>query len=348
MNALAIKSTAECRFDAVSLGEVMLRFDPGDMRIHSARSFRVFEGGGEYNVARGLRRCFGLRTAIVTALVDNPVGRLVEDLMLQGGVDLSYLRWVACDGAGREARNGLNFVERGFGPRAAVSCSDRAYTAVSRLALGDVAWDELFGSGVRWFHTGGVFAALSETTPLVAREALQAAARHGTRVSYDLNYRDSLWRGQGGRARAQEVQRSLLPHVDVLLGNRDDFASALGYEGAPRDVVRAVAAAFPKLSTIALRTGLAADGGWSVLAYHHGEVYEASQPHVAILDRVGAGDAFASGFVYGLLQDHGAAWSLACGLAHGALAMSTPGDTSMATLHEVLRVMSGAEARIVR
>jgi 2-dehydro-3-deoxygluconokinase len=348
MSALTLRAAAECRFDLVSLGEVMLRFDPGDMRIHSARSFRVFEGGGEYNVARGLRRCFGLRTAIVTALADNPIGRLLEDLMLQGGVDLSYLRWLPYDGFGRAARNGLNFVERGFGPRAAVSCSDRAHTAIGRLAPGDVPWDELFGGGVRWFHTGGVFAALSETTPLVVREAMQAAARHGTRVSYDLNYRDSLWRAQGGPARAQAVHRSLLPHVDVLFGNREDVAAALGYEGAPRDVVRAIAAAFPELSTIAMRAGLAADGGWSALAQHHGELYEATQPHVAILDRVGAGDAFASGFLYGLLHDKGPAWSLACGLAHGALAMSTPGDTTMATLPEVLRAISGADARIVR
>src|SRR5262245_24412967 len=200
---LSIKAPPDCRFDLVSLGEVMLRLDPGEGRVHTTRTFQAWEGGGEYNVARGLRRCFGLRTAIVTALADNPIGRLVEDLMLQGGVDLSLVRWVQYDGAGREVRNGLNFVERGFGARAALGCSDRGHTAIAQLQPGEVDWDELFGRGVRWFHTGGIFAALSESTPAVAREALQAAQHHGTRVSYDLNYRESLWRNAGGPARAR-------------------------------------------------------------------------------------------------------------------------------------------------
>jgi 2-dehydro-3-deoxygluconokinase len=353
MKVLTIKAPAECRFDAVSLGEVMLRLDPGELRIHTARSFRVHEGGGEYNVARGLRRCFGLRTAIVTALVDNQVGRLLEDLMLQGGVDLSYLRWAPFDGVGRELRNGLNFTERGFGPRAAVGCSDRGHTATAQLEPGQIDWDELFGErGVRWFHTGGVFAALSQSTALVAREAMQAAQRHGTRVSYDLNYRDSLWRSVGGKARAQAVNRSLMEYVNVLFGNEDDFAAALGFsvDGAePRHAIRRVAAEYPRLSTVTLRTARAANG-WGALAYHDGESYEISQPEIAILDRVGSGDAFASGFLYGLLNANaqGLAWALECGVAHRALTMSTPGDTSMATLPEVLRAMSGASARIER
>src|SRR5947209_11827605 len=209
----------------------MLRLDPGEGRVRTAREFRVWEGGGEYNVARGLRRCFGLRTAIVTALVDNAVGRLVEDLMLQGGVDVSWLRWVADDGVGRRARNGLNFTERGFGPRAALGCSDRGQTAVSQLTPGEIDWDRLFGEhGVRWFHTGGIFAALSETTPLVAREAMEAARRHGTTVSYDLNYRESLWKTIGGKARAREVNRELASLVDVMIGNEEDFTACLGFE----------------------------------------------------------------------------------------------------------------------
>src|SRR5690242_19813022 len=168
----------------------MLRLDPGDERIATTRHFRVWEGGGEYNVARGLRRCFGLRTGIVTALADNPVGRLLEDLLLQGGVEQAQLVWRPYDGIGRDVRNGLNFTERGFGVRGAVGCSDRGHTAASQLRAGDVQWDELFGQeGVRWFHTGGIFAALSDTTAQVALEALQAARRHGTVTSYDLNYR---------------------------------------------------------------------------------------------------------------------------------------------------------------
>ena len=171
MSNLTIKAASDCRFDLVSLGEVMLRLDPGEGRIHTTRSFRAWEGGGEYNVARGLRRCFGLSTAIVTALADNPVGRLVEDLMLQGGVDLSYLRWVPYDGVGREVRNGLNFTERGFGPRGGVGCSDRGRTAVSQMRPEDVDWQGLFGrSGARLMHTGGVFSALSETTPSWPRQ----------------------------------------------------------------------------------------------------------------------------------------------------------------------------------
>jgi len=199
-----IKSASECRFDAVSLGEVMLRLDPGEGRIHTTRGFQAWEGGGEYNVARGLRRCFGLRTAIVTALADNPVGRLVEDLMLQGGVDLSYLRWIKYDGVGREVRNGLNFTERGFGPRGGVGCSDRGHTAASQMQPKDVDWAALFGQqGARWLHTGGVFCGLSSGTPSVAQAAMQTARSHGTRISYDLNYRDSLWRSIGGRDRAR-------------------------------------------------------------------------------------------------------------------------------------------------
>src|SRR5437588_9512543 len=228
---LKVKPKSECRWDIVSLGEVMLRLDRGDSRIHTARSFRVWEGGGEYNVARGLKRCFGLDASVVTALADNAVGRLVEDLIYQGGVDQSHVLWRRYDGVGRETRNGLNFTERGFGVRAALGCSDRGHTAVSQLKPGDIEWEKIFGEeGARWFHTGGIFCALSETTPLVAKEAIETAKKHGTVISYDLNYRESLGKGIGGSERAREVNRELSPLIDVMLGNEEDFTAALGLE----------------------------------------------------------------------------------------------------------------------
>src|SRR5580692_8885393 len=228
---LTIKPKKACRWDLVSLGEVMLRLDPGDKRIWTTRSFDVSEGGGEYNVARGLKRCFGLDTAIVSALVDNPVGRLLQDLIYQGGVDQSLVRWFADDGVGRRVRNGLNFTERGWGVRAALGCSDRGHTAVSQLKPEEIDWDEIFGKqGARWFHTGGIFCGLSTTTPVVAQEAMEAARRHGVVVSYDLNYRESLWKDFGGKVQAQAVNRRLAPLVDVMLGNEEDFSAALGYE----------------------------------------------------------------------------------------------------------------------
>jgi 2-dehydro-3-deoxygluconokinase len=363
---LSIRAKASCRFDMVALGEVMLRLDPGDGRIATTRQFRVWEGGGEYNVARGLVRCFGLDAAIVTALVDNPVGRLVQDLIYQGGVDQSYLRWVADDGVGRAARNGLNFVERGFGVRAGLGCSDRGHTAVSQLAPGDVDWDHLFGvEGVRWFHTGGIFAALSESTMAVAEEAMTAARRHGVVVSYDLNYRESLWRAIGGKPRAREVNRALARRVDVMLGNEEDFTAALGFsvEGVGEDYARldaraylpmieAVVRAYPDLSVVAttLRVARSATSNdWGALCWCDGRLEQArTRPELAIYDRIGGGDSFASGLIYGLLTGRGAAWAVECGAAHGALAMTTPGDTTMATLAEVEKVMAGAAARVER
>src|SRR3954453_5549222 len=233
---LKIKSKSDCRWDLVSLGEVMLRLDPGEGRIHTTRNFSVWEGGGEYNVARGLRRCFGMDTTIVTALADNAVGRLVQDLIYQGGVDQSHLNWVKFDGVGRKVRNGLNFTERGFGVRAAAGCSDRGHTAISQLRPGDIDWEQIFGAeGARWFHTGGIFCALSETTPGGAREAMEVARKHGTIISYDLNYRESLWQSIGGRAKAVAVNRELAPLVDVMIGNEEDFTAALGFEVEGQD-----------------------------------------------------------------------------------------------------------------
>jgi 2-dehydro-3-deoxygluconokinase len=361
-----LKPQEACKWDLVSLGEVMLRLDPGVGRIATSRQFQVWEGGGEYNVARGLKRCFGLRTAIVTALADNPIGRLVEDLMFQGGVDQSHVRWVQYDGVGRTVRNGLNFTERGFGVRAALGCSDRGNTAISQMKPGEIDWDGIFASqGTRWFHTGGIFAALSETTPLVAREAIEAAHRNGVIVSYDLNYRDSLWKSIGGKQRALEVNSELAPLVDVMLGNEEDFTASLGFEvdgvdehmaeldtGNFRRMIEKAVAKYPNFKVVAttLRNARTATvNDWGAVCYHAGEFFEARpMPGLEILDRVGGGDSFASGLIYGFLAGKGAQWAVDCGCAHGALAMTTPGDTTMVTLSEVERVMKGGTARVLR
>ncbi|HVZ74603.1 MAG TPA: sugar kinase [Polyangia bacterium] len=364
--ALNIKPKANCRFDLVSLGEIMLRLDPGDGRVTTTRSFQAWEGGGEYNVARGLKRCFGLDTAVVTAFADNPIGRLIQDFIYQGGVDQSYIKWVKYDGIGRNVRNGLNFTERGFGARGAVGCSDRGNTATSQLKPGDIDWDKLFGKdGARWLHTGGIFAALSETTAAVAEEAMKAAKKHGTIISYDLNYRDSLWKGIGGQARAKEVNRGLAKYVDVMLGNEEDFTAALGFEveGASADLshhdvsafqkmIEKARVDFPNFSVVAttLRNAKTATiNDWSAICYADGKLYESmARPNLEIFDRVGGGDSFASGLVYGFLAGKGPQWAVDCGAAHGALAMTTPGDTSMATLAEVEKAMKGGGARVDR
>ncbi|MEO7426420.1 MAG: sugar kinase [Fibrobacteria bacterium] len=366
MSLLNVKPGAGCRFDQVSLGEVMLRLDPGDMRIRTARSFRAWEGGGEYNVARGLRRCFGQRTAVVTALADNEIGRLVEDFILQGGVDTSGIRWVPYDGLGRAVRVGLNFTERGFGVRGAVGVSDRGHTAASQLKQGDIDWEDLFGrQGARWFHTGGIFAGLSGTTPDVIEEAMIAAKRHGTIVSFDLNYRPSLWKHFGGQQRAQEVNRRLARYVDVMIGNEEDFTASLGFKVSGVDerladldaadfklMIKDVVAEFPNFKVIAttLRSVKSASiNDWGAVAWGGGRFHEAAlRKDLGIYDRVGGGDSFASGLIYGLLEKGDLAAAVEYGAAHGALAMTTPGDTSMASLAEVEALIKGGSARVQR
>jgi 2-dehydro-3-deoxygluconokinase len=366
MAELNIKPKTKCKWDIVSLGEIMLRLDPGEGRVATTRTFQVWEGGGEYNVARGLKRCFGLDAAVVTALADNPVGRLIQDFIYQGGVDQSHVKWVKYDGVGRTVRNGLNFTERGFGVRAALGCPDRGNTATSQLKPGDINWEKLFGEeGVRWFHTGGIFAALSETTPLVAKEAMQAAKKHGTIISYDLNYRESLWKSIGGKEKAQAVNRELASYVDVMIGNEEDFTACLGFdvEGLDehiskldvanfRKMIEKAVTEFPNFKVVAttLRNAKTATiNDWGAVCFVNNELYQSStRENLEIFDRVGGGDSFASGLIYGFLTDRGPQWAVECGAAHGALAMTTPGDTTMATLSEVERVMKGGTARVSR
>jgi 2-dehydro-3-deoxygluconokinase len=363
---LPIKPRDNCTFDQISLGEIMLRLDPREGRIRTARHFTAWEGGGEYNVARGLRKCFGLRTAVVTAFVDNEVGHLIEDFIMQGGVATDFIQWRADDGIGRTVRNGLNFTERGFGIRGAVGVPDRGNTAASQLKPGDIDWDHIFGKvGARWFHTGGIFAALSASTAAVTIEAVKAAKKHGTIVSYDLNYRPSLWKSIGGQAKAREVNREIATYVDVMIGNEEDFTASLGFEvegvdhaistietDAFRKMIEKAVKDYPnfKVAATTLRRVITATkNDWSAICWHDGKFYDSRQyPELEILDRVGGGDSFASGLAFGFLEFNCPQKAVDYGAAHGALASTTPGDTSMATRAEVEKQIKGGGARVVR
>ncbi len=366
MSILYFKSKGSYKYDCISLGEVMLRLDPGDGRIRNTREFKAWEGGGEYNVSRGLRKCFGMNCGVVTAFADNDIGRLIEALILQGGVDTSLIKWIPFDGIGRAVRNGLNFTEKGFGIRAALGVSDRANTAASQLKAGDVDWEYIFGElGARWFHTGGIFAALSETTPQVVIEAVKAAKKYDTIVSYDLNYRPSLWNYIGGIKKAQEINKEIAKYIDVMIGNEEDFTACLGFEVKGNDsnlkeldiegykkMIDKVVKEYPNMKVVAttlrgVRTATVND--WSAICWAEGNIYRSIEfPELEIYDRVGGGDSFASGLVYGLMTTNDAQKAVNYGVAHGALAMTTPGDTSMASLMEVEGVMKGLSARVVR
>ena len=358
---LKLRKKEDCLFDQASLGEVMLRLDPGEGRIRTTREFRAWEGGGEYNVARGLRKCFGMKTAVLTAFADNDVGRLIEDFILQGGVDTQFIKWMPYDGIGRKVRNGLNFTERGFSVRGAVGVSDRAYTAASQMKPEDFDFDYIFGKlGVRWLHTGGIYAALSTQAAETVIAAVKAAKKYGTVVSYDLNYRPSLWKDIGGQAKAQEVNKEIAKYIDVMIGNEEDFTACLGFEVEGNDanlngykkMIGEVVKAYPNFQVVAttLREVKSATvNDWSAICYADGTVYKAADyKGLEILDRVGGGDSFASGLIYGLMTTGDAQKAVNYGAAHGALAMTTPGDTSMASLKEVESLMKGAGARVQR
>ena len=364
--SIQLRDKSSCKYDQISLGEIMLRLDPGESRIRTARHFAVWEGGGEYNTSRGLRKCFRLKTATCTALVDNEVGHLIEDFIMQGGVDTDFILWRPDDGIGRSIRNGLNFTERGYGIRGAVGVPDRGHSAASQLKPGDFDWENIFGKfGSRWFHTGGIFAALSETTAALTIEAVKAAKRHGTMVSYDLNYRPSLWKSIGGQKKAQEVNKEIAKYVDVMIGNEEDFTACLGFEVKGEDknlskieteafkaMIATAVKAYPnfKVAATTLRRVITATkNDWSAILWHDGEFFESRKyPELEILDRVGGGDSFASGLQFGFLEFNDPQKAVDYGAAHGALASTTPGDTSMATRKEVEKTMGGGSARVQR
>ncbi len=363
---LQLKDKKDCRYDAVSLGEVMLRLDPGEGRIRTARSFTAWEGGGEYNVVRGLHKCFRMDTGVITALAENEVGLLVADFIEQGGVDTNLIHWKKTDGIGRICRNGLNFTERGFGIRGAVGCSDRANTAISQATPEDFDFEYIFGTlGVRWLHTGGIYAALSEQSCKTVIEAIKTAKKYGTVISYDLNYRPSMWSAIGGQAKAQEVNKEIAKYVDVMIGNEEDFTACLGFEIEGNDanlkqlnldgykkMINEAAKTYPNFKVVATtlrQVKTASINDWSAICWADGEIYKAKDyKDLEILDRVGGGDSFASGLVYGLMTTNDPELAVNYGAAHGALAMTTPGDTTMASKKEVEALMGGAGARVQR
>ena len=342
---LNIKPKSDSRWDIVSLGEVMLRFDPGDERIRSTRTFRVYEGGGEYNVARNLAKCFRLDAAIVTALADNEIGRLVEDLIVQGRVDASRIIWRETDGISKTVRNGMYFWERGFGVRQPAGCSDRGNTAVSQLKPGDIDFGGLFvEQGTRWFHTGGIFAGLSESTADVAAHAMKAARDSGSIVSYDLNYRDSLWSMRGGREAANELNSQLLKFADLVFGVENFDSSLATYEELKfRSAAEKMIKRHSNVQIVAtpLRAiNNASSHDLSGACYTgdeiiHGPVFKS----IDVLDRVGSGDAFAAGMIAELLSGRDAKKAIATAAASGAFALTNPGDSLDCTERDLIRLI---------
>ncbi len=359
---LKLKTAQEAEFDVLTLGECMVRLSPpGHQRIELTPILEVYAGGGEYNVSYALAR-YGLRTAWTSRLVDNPIGHIIKNHARASGMDISEVIWVPYDGVGRADRIGLNFTEVGIGVRASVTLYDRGHTAIAHMKPGDVDWKRIFGKrGARWFHTGGIFTALSDSCAEVAVEAMKAAHEAGTVVSYDLNFRSKLWPSK----KAIEVTKKLVPYIDVLIGNEEDFQKVLGFEVEGTDehlkklpvegykkMVERVVTAYPHVLAVGTTLREVVSGlvnNWSAIMYYDGQFYASRRyEHLEIEDRVGGGDGFCSGFVYGLLHGMNPQECVEMGAAHGALLQSTRGDTSMVTMEELKHVMGGGSARIKR
>ncbi len=360
--AIKVKPANEVQLDLLSLGECMIRLSPpGHQRIELTPVFEAYAGGGEYNVAYALSK-YGMRTGFVSSLVDNPLGAFIKNHARTSGMDISEVKWVPYDGSGRTDRIGLNFTEVGIGVRASVTLYDRGNTAVAHMKAGDIDWKRIFNERkVRWFHTGGIFTALSDSCEDVAPEAMKAAHEAGTIVSYDLNFRSKLWSSK----KAIEATKKLVPFIDVLIGNEEDFQKVLGFEvegtdenlkslpiEAYKKMVKKVVAAYPNIKAVGTTLREVVSGlinNWSAIMYYDGTFYESRKfEGLEIEDRVGGGDGFCSGFVYGLLHDMTPQECVDLGAAHGALLQSTRGDTSMCTMDEVMHVMKGGSARIKR
>ncbi|MBX2992972.1 MAG: sugar kinase [Bacteroidetes bacterium] len=359
---LKLLSSSETEFDLLSLGECMIRLSPpGHQRIELTPYFEAYAGGGEYNVSYALAR-YGLRTGWISRLVDNPLGAFIKNHARASGMDLSEVIWVPYDGSGRADRIGLNFTEVGMGVRASVTLYDRGHTAVAHMKPGEIDWNRIFGKRKsRWFHTGGIFAALSDSCAEVTREAMKAAHDAGAVVSYDLNFRSKLWSSK----KAIEVTKNLVPYIDVLIGNEEDFQKVLGFEVEGADehlkslpiegykkMVEKVVKTYPHVQAVGTTLREVVSGlvnNWSAIMYYDGKFYESRRyENLEVEDRVGGGDGFCSGFVYGLLHGMSPQECVEMGAAHGALLQSTRGDTSMVTMEEVKHVMGGGSARIKR
>jgi 2-dehydro-3-deoxygluconokinase len=367
MSNLTIRPAGQGKCDAMALGEVMLRFDPGDVPMRRARTARIWHGGGETNVAEGLSACFGLKTAVVTAMVDDSIGRNIENQLREVGVDTSHIIWFNTGGKGKFStdgkgtlHNGIHFTWAGKGVLPSVTEYHRAHTPIREIKPGDVDWDSVFGQGVRWFHTGGIYTLLGPNTSLLALEAMQAAGRHGIFRSFDLNYRSKV---EPDKEKARQINRTIVPHTDFLVGNQSDFFDALGYEskkvstadpfavwlGAYQDMLRQVAKDYPNLKIIGtqLRAALTADRiSWGAVLYAVAEDKMHLAPvreNIEIADRTGGGDSFMSGVAAALLYGHDMQTAVEWGAAHGIMVQETPGDTTMVTMKEVIAEVERAK-----
>jgi len=352
---------AQGALDFLSLGALVHRFDPGVIPFRKAARCDIHVSGGEFNCAANLADCFRMKTGIATALVDYPIGELIAERVRGMGVTPFYKRF-AHDGVTGPNMAAV-YSDRGQGVRAPVVFYNRSNEAAARLKPGDFDWDAIFGAGVRWFHSGGIFAALSPTTSELIIEAMKAARAAGAVVSFDLNYRAKLWKISGGEERAVAVLRRIAESADVLVGNEEDLQKGLGIPG-PEVVAKSkldpsaffamigeVVARHPQVKIVAttLREVHSTNRhGWSAVAWVEGETHVAPTAELDVLDRVGGGDGFASGFFHGLLSGEAPQESLKLGWAHGALLTTFPGDTTMASLEEVRAFAQGGSARIQR